>query len=98
MAPDELSSEDIEALRDTNVRVKIPVASTKGEVLAVPIAALSAGSGGEDRVELMVDPKSGPDAVTENVVVKVGLAADGFVEITSEDPRIKKGAKVVVGR
>ncbi|QIK62459.1 hypothetical protein G7068_03955 [Leucobacter viscericola] len=98
MAPSELSSEEIEALRDTNVRVKIPVASTKGEVMAVPLAALSAGSGGEDRIELMIDPKSGPDAVTENVVVKVGLAADGFVEITSDDPRVKKGAKVVVGR
>lgn len=98
MAPSDLSSENIEALRDANVRVKIPVASTKGDVMAVPIAALSAGSGGENRVELMVDPKSGPDAVTENIVVKVGLAADGFVEISSEDPRIKKGAKVVVGR
>lgn len=98
MTPSKLTSDNIEALRDTNVRIRVPVASTKGDVLAVPIAALSAGSGGEDRIELMVDPKSGPDAVTENVVVKVGLAADGFVEISSDDARLKKGAKVVVGR
>ncbi|QIM19773.1 hypothetical protein G7066_09960 [Leucobacter coleopterorum] len=98
MTPSKLTSDNIEALRDTNVRIKIPVASTEGDVLAVPIAALSAGSGGEDRIELMVDPKNGPDAVTENIVVKVGLAADGFVEISSDDARVKKGAKVVVGR
>ena len=96
--PEELSSEQIEALRGTNVRLRIPVASTDGEVLAVPIAALSAGSGGEDRVELLIDVRNGPNAETETITVEAGLAADGFVEITSEDDRIAPGAKVVVGR
>lgn len=96
--PGELTSEQIEALRDTNVRMRIAVASTEGEVLAVPIAALSAGSGGEDRVELLVDPGDGKDAKTEIIPVTAGLAAEGFVEITSSDKRIKPGAKVVVGR
>lgn len=98
LSPGELTPEQIDALRGTNVRLRIPIASTDGEVLAVPIAALSAGSGGEDRVELLIDPKNGPDAETENIPVEAGLAADGYVEIASEDPRITAGAKVVVGR
>lgn len=96
-APGELTSEQIEALRGTNVRVRIPVESTEGEVLAVPIAALSAGSGGENRVELHA-PTEKDQFATEVVPVEVGLAADGFVEISSDDPRITAGAKIVVGR
>ncbi|GAA1328205.1 hypothetical protein ACFSWE_11325 [Leucobacter albus] len=98
LEPVELTSEQIEALRGTNVRLRIPVASTDGEVIAVPIAALSAGSGGEDRVELMIDVRDGHNAQTEIVPVEAGLAADGFVEISSSDDRIVAGAKVVVGR
>ncbi|QIM17361.1 hypothetical protein G7067_06535 [Leucobacter insecticola] len=94
----ELTSEQIDALRGTNVRLRIPVASTDGEVIAVPIAALSAGSGGEDRIELLIDPRDGPNAETEFVKVTAGLAADGFVEVSSEDPRVKPGARVVIGR
>ncbi len=98
LSPGELTPEQIDALRGTNVRLRIPIASTDGEVLAVPIAALSAGSGGEDRVELLIDVKNGADAETEIITVEAGLAADGFVEIASEDPRLTAGAKVVVGR
>ena len=97
-SPVDLAPEMIDALRGTNVRVRVPVAATDGDVLAVPIAALSAGSGGEDRVELLVSEDQGPDAETELVTVKTGLAADGFVEITADDPRITAGARVVVGR
>ena len=97
-SPGELTSAQIEALRGTNVRLRIPVASTDGEVLAVPIAALSAGSGGEDRVEILTGETKGDEPVTEVVKVTAGLAADGYVEITSTDDRIKQGAKVVVGR
>lgn len=99
--PGNLTAEQIEQLRGTNVRLKIPVASTKGEVLSVPIAALSTGSGGENRVELLISSKqNGKDRTDETatVTVKAGLAADGYVEISSADPRIKAGAKVVVGR
>ena len=99
--PGKLTSEQIDQLRGTNVRLRIPVASTKGEVLSVPIAALSSGSGGENRVELLISSKqNGKDRTDETatVTVKAGLAADGYVEISSSDPRIKAGAKVVVGR
>ena len=96
--PGKLTSEQIEALRGTNVRVRVPVASTDGEVLAVPIAAISSGSGGHDRVELIIEGENGADDETELVDVTVGLAADGFVEISGDDKRLQPGAKVVVGR
>lgn len=98
LEPVDLSNEQIDVLRGSNVRLRIPVASTDGEVIAVPIAALSAGSGGEDRVELLIDVRDGHNAETETIVVEAGLAADGFVEITSDDERLTAGAKVVVGR
>ena len=98
LEPVDLSGDQIDALRGTNVRLRIPVASTDGEVIAVPIAALSAGSGGEDRVELLLDIRDGHNAETEIIPVEAGLAADGFVEISSDDERITEGAKVVVGR
>lgn len=97
-APSDLTSDQIEALRGTNVRVRVPVASTDGDVLAVPIAALSSGSGGQDRVELLVNLRHGADAETELINVTAGLAADGYVEISSDDQRIASGVKVVVGR
>lgn len=99
LKPEKLSAEQVDALRDTNVRLRIPVASTDGAVLAVPIAALSAGSGGEDRIELQLDAESrkteGEDTVT--IPVTAGLAADGYVEISCDDERVVPGAKVVVG-
>ncbi|MFT3944933.1 MAG: hypothetical protein QM705_14075 [Ancrocorticia sp.] len=95
--PGELTPEQITGLQGSNVRVAIPVASTDGKVLAVPLAALSAGADGTDRVELSAPTKDDPFA-TEVVKVKAGLAAGGYVEISSDDSRIAVGAKVVVGR
>ena len=99
LIPEDLSPEQVDALRDTNVRLRVPVESTDGAVLAVPIAALSAGPGGEDRIELALDEAGrkaeGADTVT--IDVQAGLAADGFVEIASDDDRVIVGAKVVVG-
>ena len=96
--PGELTPEDIAALRGSNVRLRIPVASTGGEVLAVPIAALSADAAGGDRVELVTGEPDGKNTRTETVTVTAGLAADGFVEVSSSDKRIAPGARVVVGR
>ena len=95
--PGSLSEEQISQLRGTNVRVTIPVASTEGTVLAVPIAALSASPDGGNRVELLVPTTDDPYA-TEIVQVSAGLAAGGFVEVKSDDSRIEPGAKIVVGR
>ncbi len=92
MHPGELTPEQIGALQGQNVRVKIPVSSTGGEVLAVPLAALTAGPGGESRIEVMGDGET-----TELVEVTTGLAAGGFVEVTGLSRDLKAGDLVVVG-
>ena len=45
-----LTAAQVEMLRDTNVKVTIPVSATAGPVLVVPLAALTATAGGESRV------------------------------------------------
>jgi hypothetical protein len=83
----------LELLRDANVRVTIPVKSTNGKVLAVPVAALSAGPDGSSRIEVLRDGK------TELVPVTVGLSADGYAEVRpAGDAKLVAGDQVVVGR
>lgn len=91
-SPDALTPEQVAVLQGTNVRIRIPVSSTGGEVLAVPLAALTAGPGGESRVELAHD-----DGTSELVTVTTGLAAQGYVEIASSKPALGAGDLVVVG-
>ena len=92
ITPDELTEEQRLELQYSNVRVTIPVASTDGDVLAVPSAALTAGPGGEARVERL-----DAEGVTTLVTVTTGLAAGGFVEITPVDGDLEVGDRVVVG-
>ena len=92
VVPDELTEDQRWMLQGANVRVKIPVSSTEGEVLAVPIAALTAGPGGESRVEVLDE---GADE-TRLVTVETGLAAGGFVEVTPVDGSLEVGDQVVV--
>lgn len=89
LAPVNPSDEQVQALRGQNVRVKISIGATQGEVLAVPLAALTAGPGGESRVEVVEGGE------TRLVEVEAGLAAEGFVEVTGD---IEEGDQVVVGR
>lgn len=97
--PDPLTTEQIQQLQGSNVRVKIAVGATDGDVLSVPLAALTAGPGGESRVEVVEsDPREGEDAETRIVVVKTGLAARGAVEVTSIEGELEEGELVVVGR
>ena len=91
LTPAALTPEQIQALQGNNVRVSVPVSSTAGEVLAVPLAALTAGPGGESRVEI----STGDGDETRLVEVTTGLAADGFVEVSGD---IAEGDLVVVGR
>lgn len=91
MQPGELTPEQTAALQGSNVRVSIPVSSTGGAVLAVPLAALTAGPGGESRVELMAD-----DGTTSLVEVETGLAAGGYVQVTGDG--LAEGDLVVVGQ
>lgn len=94
LLPGEISEEQRTALAGSNVRIRIPVSSTAGEVLAVPVAALTAGPGGETRVEVLRDGAEEP----ELVVVTTGLTASGFAEISSSEQPLEAGDLVVVGR
>jgi peptidoglycan hydrolase-like protein with peptidoglycan-binding domain len=93
VAPKSLTASQLEQLRSANVRVTIPVKSTNGKVLAVPVAALSAGPDGESRVEVQRDGK------TDLVRVTVGLSADGYAQVTPVGgAKLAAGDQVVVGR
>ncbi|MCS5733375.1 efflux RND transporter periplasmic adaptor subunit [Herbiconiux daphne] len=107
LKPQSLDDAAVESLKGSNVKVSIPVQSTSGAVLSVPIAALTAGPGGESRIEIVPDDGAArrADATdsdtttgTSLVTVTAGLSAGGFVEVKSDDPRVRAGAKVVVGR
>jgi len=77
-----------------NLRLRIPISSTGGEVLTVPLAALSAAADGTSRVERSFDGET-----TELVDVRVGLSAGGFVEIEpARSGSLNVGDRVVVGR
>jgi multidrug efflux pump subunit AcrA (membrane-fusion protein) len=92
LAPKRLTPTQLELIRNANVRVTIPVKSTKGKVLAVPVSALSSGSGGESRVEVVRG-----DGQVELVDVTVGLSADGYAEIRPKG-KLAAGDQVVVGK
>jgi len=96
--PEPLSTEQIQQLQGSNVRVAIPVGATNGKVLSVPLAALSAGTGGEARVEVVVGDPRDPNADTRLVTVKTGLSAKGVVEITPTGGELAEGDLVVVGK
>ena len=88
--PNSLTPEQVELLRRANVKVTIPIRATNGEVLAVPLAALSAGPGGQSRVEVVR-----PGGARELVPVEVGLSAGGYAEIRGA---VSWGDLVIVGR
>lgn len=97
--PDPLTPEQFATLQGSNVRIQIPVGATQGDVLFVPVSALTAGPGGEARLEVVEsDPRDGATALTRLVVVDTGLAANGFVEVTPVSDSLSEGDLVVVGR
>lgn len=78
-------------------RISITVSSTDGDVLAVPVAAISVGPDGDSRVEVERDA-SAPDGAVEFVKVTVGLSAEGYAEVTALDgASLAQGDRVVVG-
>ncbi|MCV2395423.1 hypothetical protein OEB99_13990 [Actinotalea sp. M2MS4P-6] len=92
VVPGELTEDQRQELQGANVRITVPVSATDGEVLAVPAAALTAGPGGEARVEVA------HGSSTTLVTVATGLAADGFVEVSATgDGSLAAGDLVVVG-
>lgn len=89
VVPDEVIPE----LSGTNVKISIPIRSTGGEVLAVPLSALSATAGGEAIVTVVSE-----DGTTRSVVVEAGLSSSGLVEIIPIDGDVNEGDQVVVGQ
>lgn len=78
-------------LEGLSVRLTIPVESTAGEVLAVPVSAVSLAADGTSRI--LADRGGSFDFVA----VTPGLAAGGYVEITPREAALTPGQMVVVG-
>lgn len=103
LQPQDVTNEQAQALRGANVKVTIPVASTSGAVLVVPVAGLFSDAAGTPRVEIV-----GSDGVTRFQPVKLGLSTGGEVEVQPVDEQgrlqppgwatLDEGSLVVVGR
>jgi len=78
-------------LEGFSLRLTIPVESTGGEVMVVPISALFLAADGTSRVQVE------RDGSLDFVVVEPGLSADGFVEVTPLDRTLSPGQLVLVG-
>ena len=74
-----------------SVRLTVPVESTDGTVLAVPVSAVSLAADGSSRVQRE------RDGTMEFVTVRPGLAADGFVSVEPVDGQLDTGDLVVIG-
>jgi hypothetical protein len=76
-----------------DVRLTITAAATKGKVLAVPEAALTADAGGNTTV-VVAD-----GSAQRVVVVAVGVSADGMVEVSpAPGQKLAAGDEVVTGK
>ena len=78
-------------LEGFSLRLTIPVKSTGGAVLAVPVSAVTLAADGTSRVQ--VDN----NGTLEYIVVEPGLSADGFVEVKPINGTLKPGQLVVIG-
>lgn len=85
-----LAKPDVRAV-GRNLRVVIPIASTHGRVLALPVAALYAGPQGQTLVQVQRR-----DGTIHKVAVRTGLVVDGEAEI-APDRALRAGTLVVVG-
>ena len=74
-----------------SVRLTLPIKSTHGAVTAVPTSALSLAADGSSRVQVQ------DKGALRYVVVRPGLSADGFVEVTPTTGTLEPGQLVVVG-
>jgi multidrug efflux pump subunit AcrA (membrane-fusion protein) len=78
-------------LKGFSLRLTIPIESTQGAVIAVPVSALSLSADGTSRVQVE------KDGALEYLVVEPGLSADGYVEVRPVDGTLEPGQLVVVG-
>ncbi len=80
------------SLVGASVKLTIPVKSTMGEVLVIPLSALTIGASGTSRVEIVTG------ATTRFIDVVPGLVAQGLVEVTAPAGDLAIGDNAVVGR
>ena len=78
-------------LPGASARLTIPVESSGGKVLTVPVSALTLAADNSSRVQKQVG------TTTEFVTVKPGLSAKGFVAVTPTVGELKVGDMVVIG-
>ncbi|MDR0592804.1 MAG: hypothetical protein LBG60_06015 [Bifidobacteriaceae bacterium] len=85
-----------------NVLVTMVVGTTSADSLVVPVAAVSADTAGNARVEVVVGElahdQAAADQTTRIVSITPGLTAEGMVEVKDADADIKVGDLVVIGR
>ena len=79
------------SLVGASVRMKVPIESTGGSVLAVPIGALTLSADGSSRVQ------RDRNGTLEFVSVEPGLSADGFVAVKPVGGALAAGDLVVIG-
>jgi hypothetical protein len=87
-----LSGRQQHAVQGANVKVTVPLASTKRPALVVPLAALSTDAGGTVRVVRVA-----AGGARHTIEVELGLSADGFVEVRADSEDLAEGDRVVVG-
>jgi multidrug efflux pump subunit AcrA (membrane-fusion protein) len=88
-------------LNGLNLRITIPIESTDGAVLVVPLAALVTNADGSVRVRSVPDGATGAGVAGDrfaDVEVTAGLAANGFVEVTPVGGALSESDLVVVGQ
>lgn len=78
-------------LEGTSLRITIPIESTKGSALVVPVSAVSLAADGTSRVQVNQNGK------LAYVTVTTGLSAQGFVEVVPVDGTLQPGEQVVIG-
>jgi len=79
-------------LVDISVRLEVPLTASEGEVLVVPVSALSSGPDGTARLRVWTE------AGIQTVEVTAGLTAGGLVEVKPlETGALDAGDLVVVG-
>lgn len=80
-------------------RVRVTIGATDGEVLVVPVAALTVGPGEQDQIEIEIEAATAEvEAVTKIVPVEVGLSANGLAEVSPvEAGALVEGDRVVIG-
>jgi hypothetical protein len=81
------------SLQGADVKVTVPLRSTSGKALLVPLAALSTDARGVVRVERVA-----PDGTTRTITVHVGLSAGGYAVVRARPGDLAAGDRVVVGR